>query len=959
MPKPPVEPGAEEAPTTPEQVPGAGEPIIPPTGDINTGQRLGDQFARNLDLSIDFIKQPEGSPAELEQGLGVEPGLAGAFLDTPPQPEPQQVAGLFEALRTGLSQGARRARRGPVSVLTPEEMSRILDIDPAEASAVLGTKPLKFPGRPENVAELNTLLKQFVEARRGQFEKARGGRTDVETRALIRKEMSNKFRTYLDVLDIREDALTEVETGVVLNYLQASVTDLRKLIKKAAEGDAGAVQSMPYQMGLVDALITKIAPFRREAGASVRLFGQAQESVAEAHAIHDAVSFVERMDGVDPQRLALVLNGLPDETILGMMKGLNGRKPFGRIGDEIASTFIDALLLSASTQSRNVLGNFFRALTILPERALESQIGRGAYLLGSSTVHHVPGEATIMAQAIPQGIKAAFAAMGQLRREGVSAFSGHKIEVASRFQNVFHRGNLPIGSPEWFKRGIDRFGHAWALGSKGLFYADEAFKMMLYTIERQAVAFRYAQLLGDTVEKRGDIYEKLIKNPPESIKREAMLTAQIGTYTAHLGPFGSAVSQVADSYNPITRLVLTFVTANGNMAKQSFQRLPLLNALSMTNAQDFARGGIFRDAAIARWTSGGIVGAGFAGLAANQLITGTGTGWSKEYRQQKEIEGWKPCAAWSGDRYVPISDLGPWATVACATADFVEIYDKLGPDDAEAAAEAFALAWGFLIFDTGFMEQPARFFKEWAEGDPEKLANFVRRTAEGFVPRLPGEAANVLDPERKVTRAGGGSLDTSLLARQLATMAAELTAKTPIAKGTLVSDRGPLGEVLTSRTLYGTVTGYQESPVYVGMRKAELPGSILNVPRFIGGSGKISVTDKLRVPLTPGQQGLGRTPGITIFPEDVAELYLIRSKLKDDGQTLAEALVPVLNDKSLSNGPGGTKEQVVRKIVRAYNILAFEAFDKTPAAKKYPSGSLLEASGIVKERRAERRAGER
>jgi hypothetical protein len=898
----------------------------------------------------------------MEQGLtmaGGQPDLAGAFLGTPSQPEPPQVAGLFEALRAGFSKGARRAKRGPVQVLTPEEMGKILDMDPEQASAVLGTKPLQFPGKPQNTAELNTLLKQFVEARRGEYEKARGGRTDPETRELIRKEMLNKYRHYLDVLDIREDALTEVETGVVLNYLQASVTDLRKLIKKAAEGDAGAVQSMPYQMGLVDALITKVAPYRREAGASVRLYGQAQESVAEAHAIHDAVAFVERMDGVDPQRLALVLNGLPDETILGMMKGLNGKKPFGRIGDEIASTFIDALLMSASTQGRNITGNFFRAMTIIPERALEGQIGRGAYLFGSSTVHHVPGEATIMAQAIPQGIKAALAAMGQLRREGVSAFSGHKIEVASRYQNVFHRGNLPIGSPEWFKRGIDRLGHAWSLGSKGLFYADEAFKMMLYTIERQAIAFRYAQLLGDTAEKRAEIYAKLIQNPPESIKREAMMTAQIGTYTAHLGPFGSAVSQVADSYNPATRLVLTFVTANGNMAKQSFQRLPLLNALSMTNAQDFARGGIFRDAAIARWTSGGIMGAGFAGLAANQLITGTGSGWSKEYRQQKELEGWKPCAAWAGDRYVPIQDLGPWATVACATADFVEIYDKLPPDEAEAAVEAFALAWGFLIFDTGFMEQPARFFKEWAEGDPEKLANFVRRTAEGFYPRLPGEVANIISPEQRVTKGAGGSLDTSLVARQLATMVAELTAKTPIAKGMLTIDRGPLGEVLTSRTLYGTVAGYQENPVYVGMRKAELPGSILNIPRYIGGSGKVAITERLKVPLTPGQQGLGRVPGVTIYPEDVAELLLIRSKLKDDGQTLAEALIPVLNDKSLGNGPGGMKEQVVQKIVRAYNILAFEAFDKTPAAKKYPGGSLLEASGIVKEQRAERRAGER
>ncbi len=963
---PPLPPEAgirEDAPPSPEQIPGSGEPIVPPQGDVTTGQPQGIQMTNvwdpqqvlpKLDSVLETGLSPHGltSPGELEDQLvkqGYDPKDA--------QEVANRVMGLemTAAAPKGIGELIGKIFRGG----NAEEAAQRVMAGKTVKPGPLGQTPLEPNWNSARVSTdaLQEDLNKFINTYKDDYEAIRGGRTDLKTEAMLEKAMEKRYGDVMKVLNIPGKALTEIQTRATLSYLQAGLEEYDKVLKRVQKGDAQAIPDLTKQTALVQALMYKLIPARREAGATLRAYGQQVADLASGHAIMDAAELTKAVEGidVDPTRLANILGSMGKDARLRVL-AQNARRRLINPGprttrDEIASLYIDSLLLGGGVQVRNTMGNLFRAATFIPERMVEGQVGRLSMALGSKDIHYIPGEATEMTLAIPQAVMSAFAALGHIRATGESKFYGKKIDMDS-YRNILQRETMPLA--------IQRLGHFWATGSRGLFYADEASKMFIYEMEKAAAVYRYSKLLAETPEAQQALYGRLLANTPQAIVDEAMESAAVGTMTAPGGKFMQWGQDTANLANPVSRMIVPFVSATGNMAKQSYQRTPILNIISYEHWNAVAKGGRKADAAYARMGSGLLLGSAFAAMAMNGTITGSGEMWSPEYRAAKIEQGWKPCSlVVAGAPPINLKNVGPWGSAACATADMVEAWDYLGKDDAYKVAQMFGQAYGTMLADSAFAGSIADFFKAMNSKDADTIIKFVNRSMTGFIPAGAREIADIIEPGKAITDAKGDIFDSNLIAKELGQLSNEIVRKTPIAKGSLLPlQRGPIeGEVLTNSVLYGQYKGATpKGEVVVNKLTDSVPFSVFNIQESIGGSGQV---------VRPGQPGLpARVPGVTILPEDEAELYRLRGTLKLDGKRLVDALYETVNDpewQALSKGPGGGREKWVKKLVQAYTKEAFADFDAKYKQPAYPGGGpggLLEQKATVKERKAQRKAGE-
>ena len=959
----------EEAPTVPEQVPG-GEttPIIPPVGDVQTGQPTGVQMVNTwgpekvlpkLESVLEEGLSPRGlvNPEELESQLvkqGYSPEDAtevanramGLTMTAGPAQGLKGLGGLLQKLFKGADPAMEAQRIRGAKGTSPGKLGQT-PFEPNWKSAQVSSDALQED------------LNRFINTYKDEYESARKGKTDEETHKLLEKAMKEKYPDLMKALNMRGSALTDVQTRALLSYLQAAVEEYHKALDAGAKNLPGSVEALTKQSAVVQALMYKILPQRRETGAALRAYREEVTTVKTGHAIMDAADLTAAVQGMDvePQRLAKLLSALSREQRVRVLANNAQRRlisPGSRTtGDEIASLYVDSLLLNFGTQQRNFTGNLFRALTFIPERAVEGTVGRTAMAFGSKEVHHIPSEAMVMAASVPSAAMAGIRAFSAIYKSGDSMFYGKKVDMKN-YRNILQRESFPLA--------VQRLGHYWAAGSRGLFYADEAFKMFIYQMEKNAAAHRYAFMLGKTADERSALFARFSTKPPQAIVDEAMESAAVGTMTAQGGKIMQLANTVADGYNPYTRMMMPFVTATGNMAKQSYQRTPILNMLSYEHWSAVQQGGRKADAAVARMGSGLILGSVFAAMAANGTLHGSGNAWSPEYRRAKQEEGWESCTMVVGGKNIPIQNLGPWGVAACATADLVEAFDYMTPTEWQAAVMTFGQSYGMLISETAFMESMGKFFEATRNDDPDAAMHYVARTVTGFIPRGTQEVADLLDPGRVMKQAEGGIYDASMLTRAMGVLANEIAARTPIAKGSLLPmDRGPiLGEPLTSSSSFGWINRTR-NPRLRDVNEAltpVVPYSVFNIEKSIGGEGMVEM---------PGQPGLpARVPGVTILPEDRSELLRIRGSLKIEGKTLLDTLHDLVKSKDWdelkkSPGPGGVAEKVVKRIVQGYTKSAFVQFDESYTEPAYPGGGpggLLEQKGTVKQRKGQRKAGE-
>jgi hypothetical protein len=182
---------------------------------------------------------------------------------------------------------------------------------------------------------------------------------------------------------------------------------------------------------------------------------------------------------------------------------------------------------------------------------------------------------------------------------------------------------------------------------------DEAFKAGAYVFERNALAYRAAKSLEDSLLAQGvdpqiaasRAAERLIeikKNPPPEIDMAAIDFGRMLTFSQGLDGFAKSVQQFSNR-NVLTKTTLPFVRTPTWLISEGLQH-SYFAPLSKQWRTDMAAGGAKADLAMAKFGLGSLFMAGATSLAVEGRITGGGPS-NPDLRKVYMRDGWRPYSA--------------------------------------------------------------------------------------------------------------------------------------------------------------------------------------------------------------------------------------------------------------------------------------------------------------------------
>jgi len=183
-----------------------------------------------------------------------------------------------------------------------------------------------------------------------------------------------------------------------------------------------------------------------------------------------------------------------------------------------------------------------------------------------------------------------------------------------------------------------------------------------------------------------------------SIPKAATLFAQKGTFTADLPP---ALKQLQQVFNiPILKVIVPFFKTPANIGLQVIERTPFA-PLSSQWREEIAKGGVYRDMALAKVTLGSAMLATFASLAVEGKITGRGPA-RKADRDALLRDGKTPYSIKLGDSYYSYGGMEPASAFIAIAADYAE-YAKYETDASKIEEVFLGATYGLYEY---LKEQP-------------------------------------------------------------------------------------------------------------------------------------------------------------------------------------------------------------------------------------------------------------
>ena len=250
------------------------------------------------------------------------------------------------------------------------------------------------------------------------------------------------------------------------------------------------------------------------------------------------------------------------------------------------------------------------------------------------------------------------------------------------------------GEDTWMGKALDYYGMAVTLPGRALMSEDEFFKGVLYRMELNTQITRRSKKVyqdaleagatdADAMAKAESEAISLFQNPPSDLDQIAAEFAQRGTFQAKL-PDGLDKLQAVFNH-PALKVVVPFFKTPVNIGLEVLERSPFA-PLSGRFREDIAKGGVFRDMALAKVTLGSSLMALYASYAAEGKITGRGPE-RKADRDALVRQGWQPYSMKIGDQYYSYQGLEPVSALMAIAADYAE-YAQHEPD-ADKAQQVF------------------------------------------------------------------------------------------------------------------------------------------------------------------------------------------------------------------------------------------------------------------------------
>lgn len=368
---------------------------------------------------------------------------------------------------------------------------------------------------------------------------------------------------------------------------------------------------------------------------------------AEGNRAQDVSNLVASMGGADNTRdLAHAFLSLDTRARANFAEG----SFLSKVKDVWFETWINGLLSGPQTHAYNIASNLAFAALNTVERGVAWGIG------GVRTGIMRVGGLTPAERVTADEVQAMAGAWGQGMKEGLSLASKSFVQgypesnVSTKIDRTrkgsggemraFSSENFGM-EPGFMAQMVDYIGVVQTAPTRALMSEDEFFKGMAYRIQLNALAARRGSELAKAGKTEAEITKELgdfLSNPPGEIKASAKEFADTLTFTRELEPSLGKVYGALQ--NPVAKLFVPFVKTPTNIAMEAMSRTPVF-PLSPRFLADFKKGGIDRDIAMAKASTGNGIIFGLSQLVPEGVLTGYGPD-KPDDRKALERTGWMP-----------------------------------------------------------------------------------------------------------------------------------------------------------------------------------------------------------------------------------------------------------------------------------------------------------------------------
>jgi len=672
----------------------------------------------------------------------------------------------------------------------------------------------------------------------------------------------------------------------------------------------------------------------------------------------------EKVSRALAERIAVLSNAKMSTELTRLV---NGGAAFARTRSAVAQVYINAMLTSPATHVVNVLSN----TSVVAQSIFERRVG--AMITDALGIENgvVAGEAFAQMTGVVQGVKDALRishkgraaiteAAGSLIRGDKEGAKKTIVENADEFGNVFHAAakgrtslgvnktelpnqgalsadTLNIAGDTWLGRSMDMIDSTTRLPGRALIVGDEFFKSVGYRMELWAQATRQAtKEINEGTIKQADFkarIDDIVENPPENIRLESVDMALYQTFTNTTRNLLKDLADVVQKWPIIGRLILPFKNTPINIMSYTFERTPFAPLMKQWRA-DFQAGGARQALALSRISTGTALTLAAMDLAMSGRLTGGGPTNSAQrqmFWRNKQSYSVKANNIWWG-----INRLDPIGATLGIAADTVELMLNSQESEADYEKILFSAVLGVAknVTSKTYMQGLSRFFD--AVSDPDRYGtSYFQGIAKSFIPAGVAAIARVQDP---YLRSANSSIDA--MKRRLPYYSKDVPQYFDL-WGRPVDFRSGLGTVFDLLSPV-TVREEKQEPIdkelmRIGFapsmpdRNASFQGATFNFRSFPDAYSRYTelAGNKLKHPVwRMGSKDL--LNAVVEGEHTLSQIYRL----------------PIYTD-----GPGGSRADFIRKMLRDYRKLALrQVIDEFPKLKAEINSKRIVGKGKINPR---------
>ena len=616
---------------------------------------------------------------------------------------------------------------------------------------------------PNEQSVYNT-IEAMSQAHRGKIDEAKRGEMTEEVIADLADligsgpstlEASIKNREKGGVINVKGFGLAET----MLAARELLVTEVKKLdeLAKAAQfGDDRAALAFRQQFELVAQLQAQIKGSQTEIARALGQFkipvrgeGPGTRNLQD----NDIRVLLDQFGGTEDIK-AMADGYLKMGTINQKLSVTRGKKGlFGKSLDAFYEVWINALLSSPVTHTKNVVGAALVTFGHVPETFVAAGMGSFRRNIMGQKGGVQFGEARAELFGAMMAFQEAWGAASHVYRTGESPILGSKIEFG---QGKSHTKAFSSTDPGVFGHGINGLGKLMTLNgvpTRMLEFEDTYFKVIAHRMSLYQQAYREGLASGKKGEDLSEYIANYVYNPPKSAIKEADEHARYVTLQSEVDKVGKKFQGLRE--NSYMRFFVPFFKTPYNAFKYSFKERTPLGLLSADLRETLAAGykadatpemKAASDMAMARLSMGSMTAAMVAMMVANGRITGGGPA-DSEHRGSLIRKDWQPNSILIGDTYYSYVGAEPFSSILSMAADMTEVmmHGDVSNADSGKLAMAMTLVLSNQLTDKTFMQGFSNLVAVLQ--DPVRYSGSAgKQFVKSLVPRIVAQGERMLDP---------------------------------------------------------------------------------------------------------------------------------------------------------------------------------------------------------------------